>query len=85
MLKLLREEYELSLIFRCKNVVIGLESLIKLVQACHFSHEPLRSREVSLLCRIFLQTAFIDVQLAIAGVAAVLDEFQQRVKMVDLG
>ena len=84
MLKLLGEKNELGLVFHCKHVILRLKSLVEFIQTIHLSDQILTCREKRLLRLILLQSALVQIQLSIAGVAAILDEIKQWVQMVDL-
>ena len=75
MLELFNEKDQLGLVLQCKHVILRLESLVKLKQAGHFSDQALTCIEESLFSLILLQSAFVEIKLAIACVAAILDEF----------
>ena len=75
MLELFSEKNQLGLILNSKHVILRLESLVKFIQACNFSDQTLTSGEMRLFRLILLQSAFVEIKLAIACIAAILDEF----------
>ena len=77
MLKLLGEKNELGLVFHCKHVILRLKSLVEFIQTIHLSDQILTCREKRLLRLILLQSALVQIQLSIAGIAAILDEIKQ--------
>ena len=79
LLEFLREQDQLRFVLHVKHVVLGLESLVKLIQAGHFSDQVLTRSEVRLFGLILKQSAFVEIELTIACVAAILDEIEQRV------
>ena len=76
MLELFSEKYQLRLVLMRKHVILRLESLVKLVQAGNFPDQTLTSGEMRLFSLILLQSAFVEIKLAIACIAAILDEFE---------
>ena len=84
MLKLLREKDQLGLVLWRKNVIVRLECLVELVQAGHFTNQFLRRCEMSLLGRVLLESALVDIELTTAGIAPILYELEQWIQVIDL-